>query len=265
MTDIYIYGTINNFALSELAGVEEDVTVHLNSYGGDVSAGLAIYNVLKTKNANIIVEGICASAATLAACGGKVTAAKNSLFMLHLPSLFLFDNYDETELDKVGRKLAAMKGAILETYAGKLTVDHVEDMLKAETWLTAEQAKQIGLVDVVDGEVELELDEETEELVTAQGRFSAKGLKLAGKVKTFDNYAAIATDDLSTKFAQIGKQAAVPAKVVSQFISAAKDFKSVGEDKIADIIKAHMTSGAEGVTGSTPAEVSNARRIANFF
>jgi len=34
MTDIYIYGTINNFALSELAGVEEDVTVHLNSYGG---------------------------------------------------------------------------------------------------------------------------------------------------------------------------------------------------------------------------------------
>lgn len=142
----------------------KDITVHVNSGGGDVFNALAIYNSLKNYKGNvtIAIDGVAASAASLIICAGdKVKMASNALIMVHTPSVGLLGYYSAEELNKVVNSLTAVEGSILNTYKQRLPEkNHAEiaKMVTAETWLDAEQAKELGFVDEITDAVEMEID-----------------------------------------------------------------------------------------------------------
>lgn len=179
--DIFIYGdiasqnyfdsdvTAKQFA-DDLNACKGNVTIHINSNGGDCFTALAISNLIKQhKNfVTVSIEGICASAATLIACAGhKVLMASNALMMIHLPSVFLYDSFDAPELAKLQNSLEKVKGSIIEVYKNRtgLEVSDLEKMVEAETWLTAKEAKELNFIDEITGEVEEKIDDAKKVLI----------------------------------------------------------------------------------------------------
>lgn len=173
--DIFIYGEIASEKLfdedtSAKSFVDDlksfggaDVTIHLNSGGGDCFAALAIYNTLKNYSGavNISIEGLCASAATIIACGGsKITIAANSLMMIHNPSVGLAGYFDEIDIGKVQNSLSAVKSTLIQTYQARTGKSESElaKLLNNETWYTAQEAVENGFADEVLGEISSQYD-----------------------------------------------------------------------------------------------------------
>lgn len=146
--DIGAYGVSAKNFLNDLRSVAStDVDVEINSPGGDVFAGLAIYNGLRAsgKKINVKVLGLAASAASLIAMAGDtIEMPENAFMMVHNPWGFAMGGADEMRntadvLDKIGTSLVS-------TYAkrtGKSDAE-VTALLDAETWMTAQEAVDAG-------------------------------------------------------------------------------------------------------------------------
>lgn len=135
--------------LQKLASVEE-VTVRINSSGGDVFEGFAIYNALSKHSARIVVEieGLAASIASLIAMAGdEVNIAENALLMLHNPHVFTAGEADD--LREQAELLEKVTDSLVSAYVSKsgLGEDRIRDMLDEETWLSAQEARDLGFVD----------------------------------------------------------------------------------------------------------------------
>ena len=136
--------------VSYLMQFKDEITVRLNSQGGEIFSALSIYNLLKNK-CNVEILGLCASAASMIACAGKkVSAAANALFMIHSPKTLLIDYYDKQTLDKLSTTLAKTEESILQAYQGRVP-NFV--MPEDDLWLSAQEAQSLGFVDEVIGEV----------------------------------------------------------------------------------------------------------------
>lgn len=146
--EIGFWGVQAKDFVSDLGKVKsKTINVEINSPGGDVFAGLAIYNALKSSGKEIVVKvmGVAASAASLIAMAGdKIVMPKNSFMMIHNPWSFAMGNADELRetadtLDKIGASLKA-------TYASKTGMDESEldALLAKDTWLTADEALEMG-------------------------------------------------------------------------------------------------------------------------
>lgn len=127
--------------------------VRLNSPGGNVYAGNAIYNILRRVDAEVIVtiDGLAASAASvIAMAGDKVVAAKNSMFMIHDAWTVAVGN--AKKLRKTAGLLDQLQKTYVAVYQEKtgLPKDEIIEMLDEETWLTAEEALEKGFVDEID-------------------------------------------------------------------------------------------------------------------
>ena len=111
MKDFYIVGEITQLTAREFVEFLQEakngeMTLHINSGGGDIFSALAISNLIKNKKVTVKVEGLAASAATLILCGAaKVVSAKNALFMMHLPLVEMDSSYNAEELAKLQRGL----------------------------------------------------------------------------------------------------------------------------------------------------------------
>lgn len=150
--------TANEFAkdLEELGG--KDVTVRINSGGGDIFAAHAIHNQLRayTGNVTVVIDGLCASAATVVAMGGnRILMPVNALFMIHNPAAGLGDYYSAQELHKVINELENVKQSIIATYKKrcKLSEAEIVRMMDEETWMGAQECLAKGFIDAIDGEV----------------------------------------------------------------------------------------------------------------
>lgn len=138
----------------ELTGLGKVSTINLriNSPGGDVFDGLAIYNQLKSHPARIVVDvdGLAASIASIIAMSGdEIRMAGNAMMMIHNPHGMAIG--DSTEMNRVAALLNQVKGNLADTYAartGKLR-GQVEAWMDDETWLTADAAVQHGFADMV--------------------------------------------------------------------------------------------------------------------
>ncbi|MDY4561391.1 MAG: Clp protease ClpP [Peptostreptococcus porci] len=134
--------------------VEDDLTIRINSYGGSVFAGIAIYNLLKSHkgNVNTMVDGIAASAASIIAMAGdKILMAKNSMMMIH--NAWCFTSGNAKELRKVADDLDKIGDSLVETYMDKFvgTVDELKTLLDDESYLTANECIDLGLAtEIVD-------------------------------------------------------------------------------------------------------------------
>lgn len=154
---IFIYGEIgaNVTAKSVQEQIDpkaEDYEIHISSVGGDVYEGYAIYGILSnlTKPKTIVIEGLCASIATLIAqAGDKVVMTEPAEFMIHNPNVSLSGESDD--LIEAAGQLNRIKKTIISVYQKRtgLSEDELSQMMDVETWMSAQEAKQRGFVDEV--------------------------------------------------------------------------------------------------------------------
>ncbi|QXE20446.1 head maturation protease, ClpP-related [Clostridium sp. 001] len=145
------------------------INIYINSYGGEVKEGLGIYNLLKRHPAQktVYVDGFaCSIASVIAMAGDKVVMGPNTLMMIHHAAMGAFGNADE--LRKAANDIEVIDKSSCSSYlqkAGdKLDEDTLNQLLDAQSWLTADQCLQYGLADEIAGK-------EDKNVSAAQQRF----------------------------------------------------------------------------------------------
>jgi ATP-dependent Clp endopeptidase proteolytic subunit ClpP len=154
-TLIHIYDEIGYFSVSagdfirELADVNGPIEVHINSPGGEVWDGIAIYNALQARrDVSVVIDGIAASIASVVAMAGNpVLVARQGTMMIHDPFTMAIGNAQDlrdmaAQLDRSGGQLAE----IYSEHTGKPT-DYWRQIMKAESWFNAQEAIDAGLAD----------------------------------------------------------------------------------------------------------------------
>lgn len=138
----------------ELARLREasHVTVRLNSCGGDLYAGLAIHDVLKSLPAEVTVriEGVAASAASVIACAGdRVVVTPGSIFMVHEGALALCGYYTGADVRALAEDMDAGVRAMLSVYSAKTgrSVEELRPVVEAETWMVGQEIVDAGFAD----------------------------------------------------------------------------------------------------------------------
>lgn len=169
--DLYIYGDVEgdsydwwndeviksetsaNHFREELSKYSNaDINIYINSFGGSVFEGMAIYNQLKRHNGKktVYVDGFACSIASVIACAGdEVIVPANSLMMIHNPWMCVAGN--AAEMRKAAEELEivakAARAAYLNKAGDKLNEDELIEMMDKETWLTGEDCVRLGLAD----------------------------------------------------------------------------------------------------------------------
>lgn len=153
-------------ALNALGDISE-LNVHVFSNGGDVFAGNAIYSLLKQRKeiVNVYIEGIAASiASVIAEAGDNVYIAKNAMFMVHNPLLFLFGMFNKIDMTKMIADLDRVRDVVTVAYTEKtgLTAEEINALLDANggdgTYLNASEAVAMGFCDAITPEAKAPKD-----------------------------------------------------------------------------------------------------------
>lgn len=134
----------------ELAKVSGNLTVWLNSPGGDCFSASQIYTMLRNHNGRITVkiDGIAASAASVVAMAGDETLiTPTGMMMIHNPMTFASGN--KSDMEKAIAVLEEVKESIINAYTRKtgLPRNKISELMDDETWMNAEKALQLGFVD----------------------------------------------------------------------------------------------------------------------
>lgn len=164
---LYFYGPISDetwygdevtprkFAdeLRDLGG--KDLLIRLNSPGGDVFAGQALHNLIRDYPGKVTVkiDGLAASAAMLIVCAADhVIMPNNALLMVHNPAIGLCGFYTAGDLAQYASRLSAVKQSIVGAYRRKVSLEEKElfQMMDAETWMQAAEAKEKGFADEIE-------------------------------------------------------------------------------------------------------------------
>lgn len=213
--DLYIYGDVEGdyydwwsgqviesetsatHLRDELAKHPEATTinVYINSYGGSVYEGTAIYNQLKRHPARKVVriDGFaCSVASVIAMAGDTVIMPPNTLMMIH--DMWAYACGNARELRKLADDLdvinAAGRGAYLAKAGGKLSEAALVAMMEAETWLTAQQCLDLGLCDQIGGQ--------DTDLTAAQKQLAQANQKLDAEVTRRRDLAAMLREITTT-------------------------------------------------------------------
>lgn len=172
--EVFIYGEITKYAWEELGehsaqtfkneldelGDVETINLYVNSPGGSVFEGITIYNMLKRHNAKVIahVDALAASiASVIIMAADEIRMPSNSMLMIHNPWTFAIGNAVELrkqadDLDRIGESAIT---SYLNKAGDKLDEENLKEMLDAETWLSADEAYELGLCDVVEDAIDM--------------------------------------------------------------------------------------------------------------
>lgn len=169
--DLYIFGAIASYGqwddddpdrsayniVTELQSVKaSNINVHINSYGGEVAEGLAIFNTLKNSGKNITTycDGFACSAASVVFMAGKQRImSPASLLMIHNSWAIVQGNSDQ--LRKEADDLEKVNQTAIEAYKSVATIseDEIKQMMNDETWISAQDALSYGFAtEVSEGE-----------------------------------------------------------------------------------------------------------------
>lgn len=161
MRKIFLYGVIGKDIhdtefINQIPTENEELEIRINSPGGSVFQGWAIHNALKeyTGKKIIHIDGVAASmASVIALAGDEVHMSENALFMIHNPSSLTQGS--ASELRKEADLLDKIKTVMVESYHKKTGIEKNKliEMLDAETWFDANEAKESKFVDTVKGQV----------------------------------------------------------------------------------------------------------------
>lgn len=218
--EVSIFGEIGGWGVSaadftiQLSAIPEDhaITVRINSQGGSVTEGYAIYNALKRRaNVTTVVEGLAASmASVIMLAGSKIQANANSLIVIHNPLLMgATGNAEElrklaADIEKIGTQISGIYVAA----TGKSEAD-VKAAMDAETMFTAEEAKAWGLIHEVIPDAEAE---------GAQNTLAPMIVKMRSQIAACAASVATITaerDDIKAKLETVETQAAHSAEQIA--------------------------------------------------
>ena len=137
---------------AELLAGEGDITVWINSPGGDVFAAAQIYNMLMDYKGNVRVriDGLAASAASvIAMAGGTVEMSPVAMMMIHNPATISIG--DEHEMQKAIDMLSEVKESIINAYEIKTGMGRtkIANLMDAESWMNAKKAVELGFADSI--------------------------------------------------------------------------------------------------------------------
>jgi ATP-dependent Clp protease protease subunit len=160
---IFITGGIEDYGASlitaqllflEAENPKKEIAMYINSPGGVVTAGLAIYDTMQYIRPSVqtLCVGQAASAASLLLCAGNKGeryCLPNSRVLVHQPSASFYGQ--ASDIARHAQEVIKLKRRLNEIYAKHTgqTVEAVEKMLDRDTYLTAEEAKAFGLLDEV--------------------------------------------------------------------------------------------------------------------
>lgn len=159
---IYIYDEISSWGITAKQFVKDlnevtakTINLKINSPGGNVFDGITIFNALKDHNAKVHVkiDGLAASiASVIAMAGDTVDIAKNAMMMVHKAWTIAIGNANDME--DTAKVLNKIDDTLVTTYAGKtgLATNKINELMSDETWLNADEAKELGFVDTIGGE-----------------------------------------------------------------------------------------------------------------
>lgn len=146
----YISANLVQKYLEEANG--DDVTFNLNSGGGSVFAGTEIYTMLSSYEGRVIVNitGLSASIASVLMMGAdEVNIAHHAQIMIHQPRTVVYDSVDTLDLERVMNALSSTEKSLAKVYMKKTGLDEkrILEMMFKETWMTSDEAKELGFVD----------------------------------------------------------------------------------------------------------------------
>ena len=163
--DIYIFDEIGTYGvtaqdfISEIKGLKDmPINLRINSLGGDVFDGMAMYNVIKRREAKttVYIEGIAASIATIIALGAdEVVMAENSLFMIH--NAWGGTSGEAKDMRKTAETLDKITSELTDIYVKKtgLSYDALAEMMDEESWLNAQEAFDLGFIDTISDSIKV--------------------------------------------------------------------------------------------------------------
>lgn len=142
----------------------KEINIYINSYGGSVKEGLAIYSQLKRHNGykTVYIDGFaCSIASVIAMAANKIVMGPNTLMMIHHASMSAYGNAEE--LRKAANDVetidAASCSSYLEKAGDKLSQETLTELLDNQTWLSAEQCLEYGLCDEIVGKEDKTIEE----------------------------------------------------------------------------------------------------------
>ena len=200
----------------ELNAGSGDITVWINSPGGDCVAAAQIYNMLANYKGNVTVkiDGIAASAASVIAMAGHtVLMSPVSMMMIHNPATVAFG--DHTEMEKAIEMLEGVKDSIINAYALKTGMSRAKlsRLMDAETWMDATKAVELGFADDIITRNAFPTKEEDEKKKSSNSvLFSRKAVNNALLNKLEEHYKKPGVD--------VTKQAEIPAVTKTDGVSA---------------------------------------------
>lgn len=165
----------------DLEDGDGDVTVWINSPGGNVFAAAEIYTMLREYAGKVTVKiaSIAASAASVVAMAGdRVQMSPTALLMIHDPSTIAMGN--TRDMEKVIDTLNEVKESIINAYAAKTGLRHskISDLMESETWMNAKKALDLGFCDEILYTDDEDPEEEAEP-VDNIGLYSSRQMDLA--------------------------------------------------------------------------------------
>ena len=142
-------------ALKDLPDEVTEIGVHINSYGGEVAEGVAIYNALRAHRAHVttVCEGFaCSIASVIFMAGDERVMRDSSLLMLHNASMPAYGDANDHRkaADDLDVITELSKTAYLSHATESLTREKLDEVMDAETWVTPEQALEWGLATEID-------------------------------------------------------------------------------------------------------------------
>lgn len=163
-TEIHLYDEIGGYGVGAkqfIADLKRNsgnrIHLRINSVGGSVTEGLAIANAIKRHKGGVTahIDGLAASMATVIAVSADETAmSDNAIFMIHEPWSVGQGTADDLRAE--AEVLDKIKKSLVRAYTKKTGLDdeEVEEMMKAETWMNAEEALSSGFVDYIEDGLE---------------------------------------------------------------------------------------------------------------
>jgi ATP-dependent Clp protease protease subunit len=170
--ELMIYGVIDdmNFWVDEVTPKDidkslkamndvDEIVIRINSPGGNVFAGMAIYTMLNRHEAKktVYVDGLAASMASIIALvGDKVIMPKGAMMMIHRPMGTAY-SANADKMRKNAELLDKIEGEMIDIYSSKsgIGVDDLKALLDAETWYTAEEAVAAGFADEIEDTLQI--------------------------------------------------------------------------------------------------------------
>lgn len=253
--EVRIYNEIGGWGISaeafanDIAKVKAK-TIHLriNSPGGAAFEAFAIYNTLRNHPARIVahVDGLAASAASVVMLAGdEVRIAENGFVMIHNAHGGVYGGADD--MRRNADVLEKLNATLAKLYAKKMggSEEDVKDLMDAETWYTADEAKAVGLVDAV--------EEEADNLPEAAAKAVEKYAKAPEQVRRFAAM-YIQTNGTQPLATVAGADAATPSPEKSMTIDAFNAFAAEHPDATAKYVK-------QGKDAARSEEIARAKAI----